>query len=54
MDNVYKIHGMPETIVSDRDAMFQSNFWKEFFQLQGVSLHMSIAYHPQTNGQLTW
>ncbi|KAJ0444029.1 putative nucleotidyltransferase, Ribonuclease H [Helianthus annuus] len=51
MDNVFKIHGCPQTIVSDRDALFLSKFWKEFLRLQGISQALSTAYHPQTDGQ---
>ncbi|CAL9221051.1 unnamed protein product [Arabidopsis halleri] len=51
LDNIYKLHGCPTSIVSDRDKIFTSEFWKEFFALQGVSLKMSSAYHPQSDGQ---
>ncbi|WVZ53784.1 LOW QUALITY PROTEIN: hypothetical protein U9M48_004680 [Paspalum notatum var. saurae] len=51
LNNVYKLHGLPAKIVSDRDRVFTSNFWKELFQLAGVALHMSTAYHPQSDGQ---
>ena len=43
---VFKLHGMPPTIVSDRDLIFTSNFWKELMRLQGVTLAMSSSYHP--------
>ena len=46
MQYVFKLHGFPNSIVSDRDATFTSNFWSELFKLQGVDLAMSIAYHP--------
>ncbi|KAK9743032.1 hypothetical protein RND81_03G212400 [Saponaria officinalis] len=51
MDQVFRLHGMPKTIVSDRDKVFLSNFWQELFRLQQVDLMMSSAYHPQTDGQ---
>ena len=49
-ENVYKHHGLPKNIVSDRDVLFTSMFWKHLHQLMGTSLKMSSAYHPQTDG----
>lgn len=51
LDNVVKLHGLPKTIVSDRDPVFISSFWRELFKLYEVKLTMSTAYHPQTDGQ---
>ncbi|XP_038695463.1 uncharacterized protein LOC119992741 [Tripterygium wilfordii] len=51
IEHVFKLHGMPSTIVSDRDPVFLSDFWKEFFKLQGSKFCMSLGYHPQTDGQ---
>ena len=51
LDNIYKLHGLPETIVSDRDKVFMSLFWQSLFKMLQVQLKMSTAYHPQTDGQ---
>ena len=51
MDNIFKLYGMPNSIISDRDPTFTSNFWQELFKLHGIQSHLSTAYHPQTDGQ---
>ncbi|KAL9422110.1 hypothetical protein AB3S75_034387 [Citrus x aurantiifolia] len=51
LDNIYKLHGLPKTIISDRDRIFTSHFWRHLFTLQGTQLLMSTSYHPQTDGQ---
>ena len=51
MTHIYKLHGLPTAIVSDRDKIFTSQLWRELFRLAGVELRMSSAYHPQSDGQ---
>lgn len=51
MAQVYKLHGLPSAIVTDRDRVFTSQFWKELFSSADVQLQMSSAYHPQSDGQ---
>ncbi|CAJ2637620.1 unnamed protein product [Trifolium pratense] len=48
---VVRLHGIPNSIVSDRDPLFISIFWKELFKMQGTTLKMSSSYHPETDGQ---
>jgi hypothetical protein len=48
---IWRFHGLPTDIVSDRDSRFTSEFWKEFLRLLGIRPRMSTAFHPQTDGQ---
>ena len=52
MDNIFKLHYMDHSIVSNQDPNFCNSFWQELFRLEGTQLHLSTAYHPQTDGQI--
>ena len=51
IQEVFRLHGMPASIVSDRDPIFLSEFWTAFFKHQQTTLCKSSAYQPQTDGQ---
>ena len=49
-EHIYKLHGLPRNIISDRDVLFTSTFWKQLHRLIGTKLRLSSAYHPQSDG----
>ena len=51
VEHVIKLHGMPKSIISDRNPVFISKFWQEFFTMLGTKLKLSSAYHPQIDRQ---
>ncbi|GMG14721.1 unnamed protein product [Phytophthora fragariaefolia] len=52
LDIVYRHHGLPTSIISDRDPRFTAAFWSELFKLVVTRLKMSTASHPETAGQI--
>jgi len=48
---VWRFHGSPSDIVSDRDSRFTADVWQEHLRLLGIKPRMSTAFHPQTDGQ---
>ena len=50
-DEIFRLHGLPSSIVSDRDPKFTGAFWQSLFTLTGTKLLLSTSYHPQTDGQ---
>lgn len=50
LSHVFRLHGLPRDVVSDRGPQFIPQFWKVFCSLLGTSVSLSSGYHPQTNG----
>jgi transposase InsO family protein len=50
VESVYKLHGPPEIIVSDRNSLFTSGYWDHIHRMLCTQLKMSTAFHPQTDG----
>nr|XP_040253242.2 uncharacterized protein LOC120969950 [Aegilops tauschii subsp. strangulata] len=48
---IVRLHGVPQSMVSDRDPVFTSVFWRELMRLTGTKLHMTSVFHPQADGQ---
>ena len=51
LKEIVRLHGIPASIVSDRDPRFVSQFWQGLQKALGTQLKFSTAYHPQTDGQ---
>jgi hypothetical protein len=51
IQNIFKLYGIPQSIILGRDPTFTSLFWRELFRLQGTSLKLSTSYNPKTDGQ---
>ena len=52
MKEIAKLHGIPRTIVLDRDTKFTSNFWRVLFKGFGININFSTTYYPQTDGKM--
>jgi Integrase zinc binding domain len=50
-DHVWKLHGLPNTVISDHRPQFATTFMKELNKILGIQTKLSMAYHPQTDGQ---
>jgi hypothetical protein len=50
-NDIVRLHGVPQSMVSDRDTVFTSSFWQELMRLMGTKLQMTSAFHPQSDGQ---
>ena len=50
-DDIWKLHGIPRKILSDRGLQFTSKFMEEFTKALGMKRQLLMAYHPQTDGQ---
>ena len=51
LENIWKLHGLPSSIISDRDPVFTSTFWAVLIGRRNMRLSKSTAFHPQTDGQ---
>uniref|UniRef100_A0A3B3DGY8 Gypsy retrotransposon integrase-like protein 1 n=1 Tax=Oryzias melastigma TaxID=30732 RepID=A0A3B3DGY8_ORYME len=51
VQHIFRLHGFPRDIVSDRGPQFIARFWAEFCRLLGVTVSLSSGFHPQSNGQ---
>src|ERR687896_1279609 len=52
LHHVWKLNGLPSIIISDQGGQFVAQFTRELYRLLGIKIAVSMAYHPQTNGQM--
>ena len=50
-NNIVRLHGVPEAIISDRDVRFNNEFWKSLCQQLGTEIRLTSAFHPEADGQ---
>ena len=53
-DNVWKLHGLPESMISNRKLQFVAELIKELNKILGIETRLSTVFHPQTDGQTEW
>ena len=51
VQQVVHLHGLPSSLISDRDPIFTSHFWRRLIELLGIRANRSTIFHPQTDGQ---
>lgn len=51
VNHIFRLHGLPEDIISDRGSLFMSRFWKKTCEKLGINMKYSTSFHPQTDGQ---
>ena len=51
-DNIWKLHGLPESVVSDRGPQFAAELIRELNRMLGIEMRLSTAFHPQIDGQM--
>ena len=51
LDNIFQLHGLPDSVVSDRGTQFSSDFTRALCDLAGIQQKMSTSFHPETDGQ---
>lgn len=54
LNQIFHLHGLPDSIISDHGSVFVSKFWSELTSLLKINTHTSTAYHPQTDGLTEW
>ena len=50
INNIFRFHGLPDSIVSDRGPQFAEDFWHYLCAFLGIATRLSTAFHPQTDG----
>ena len=51
LKEIFRLHGVPKMVISDRDVKFTSKFWKSLFTALETKINFSTSYHPETYGQ---